>query len=76
VRELATPMRGSSLEEWWQRVPQLAGPLAQALAGMEPEVREAIAERTMGRASEVAHETADGIELGGSVLVGWGARPG
>jgi SAM-dependent methyltransferase len=76
VRELATPMRGSSLEEWWDRVPQLAGPLAQALAGMEPEVREAIRERALRRASEVGSEVDGGVELGGSVLVAWGRRQG
>jgi hypothetical protein len=75
VSELATPMRGSSLEEWWERVPQLAGPLAQALAGMEPEVREAIRERALGRAFEVAREVGGGVELDGSVLVAWGRRP-
>jgi SAM-dependent methyltransferase len=76
VRELATPMRGSSLEEWWERVPQLAGPLAQALAGMEPAVREEIRERALGRAAEVARELDGGVELGGAVLVAWGTRPG
>lgn len=75
VRELATPMHGSSLEEWWERVPQLAGPLAQALGGMEPEVREAIRERALGRASGVAREVDGGVELDGSVLVAWGHRP-
>jgi SAM-dependent methyltransferase len=75
VRELATPMLGSSLEEWWERVPQLAGPLAQALAGMEPEVREEIRERALGRASEAARQSDGGVELDGSVLVAWGTRP-
>jgi SAM-dependent methyltransferase len=75
VQELATPMRGASLEEWWERVPQLAGPLAQALAGMEPEVREAIRERALARAAEAAREADGGVELDGSVLIAWGARP-
>jgi SAM-dependent methyltransferase len=75
VHELATPMRSVSLEEWWERVPQLAGPLAQALAAMEPEVREAIRERALGRASEVAAEAGGGVELGGSVLLAWGHAP-
>jgi SAM-dependent methyltransferase len=75
VLELATPMRGASLEEWWQRVPQLAGPLAQALAGMEPEVREEIRERALGRASELAREADGEVELDGSVLLAWGTRP-
>jgi SAM-dependent methyltransferase len=75
VQELATPMRSASVEEWWERVPQLAGPLAQALAGMEPEVREAIRERALGRASGVARELDGGVVLDGSVLVAWGRRP-
>lgn len=75
VCELATPMHESSLEEWWERVPQLAGPLAQALGGMEPDVREAIGERALGRASELARKVDGGVELGGSVLIAWGARP-
>jgi SAM-dependent methyltransferase len=75
VQELATPMGGSSLKEWWERVPQLAGPLAQALAGMEREVREDIRDRALARASDVARAVDGGIELDGSVLVGWGTRP-
>lgn len=34
VRALATPMPAPSLDAWWERVPQLAGPLAAALEGM------------------------------------------
>jgi SAM-dependent methyltransferase len=75
LRELATPMRGDSLKEWWERVPQLAGPLAQALAGMEPDVRAAIRERAVGRAAEAARISDEGVGLDGSVLVAWGTRP-
>ena len=32
VVRMATPMRRASLEAWWELVPQLAGPLALALA--------------------------------------------
>jgi hypothetical protein len=75
ILELPTPKRSSSLTEWWERVPQLAGPLTQALAGMEPEVREEIHERALGRTAKVARDVDGGVELDGSVLVGWGTRP-
>ncbi len=75
VRAVLTPMRAASLDEWWERVPKLAGPLAMALAGMEPEVRKAIADRaTQAGAKTATHET-DGIAFAGSVLVASGLRP-
>jgi hypothetical protein len=63
VDSLATPMQADSLEAWWARVPQLAGPLAQALAGMEPEVREEIRNRAIALAAEKSRSSEDGIEL-------------
>ena len=60
---------GSGCRSW-------PGPLAQALAGMEPEVREEIRERALARASGDARRGVDGgVELDGSVLIGWGTRP-
>lgn len=76
VREVATPMSAASLEEWWERVPQLAGPLAQALAGMEPEVRDAIRDRAMASgAAQSRPGEGGGIAMDGSVLVAVGRRP-
>jgi hypothetical protein len=75
VTSLATPMPAASLEAWWERVPQLAGPLATALAAMEPEVRDAIRRRAMDAAGAVARPTPDGIVLDGSVLIASGRRP-
>lgn len=75
VERVSTPMHAASLEAWWERVPKLAGPLAMALAGMEPDVREAIHRRAIASAEAVARTSADGVELGGSVLVGSGRRP-
>jgi hypothetical protein len=75
VEALSTPMPASSLEAWWERVPQLAGPLAAALAGMEPEVREEIRARALARGAEVSRASEDGIELDGSVLIATGRRP-
>ncbi len=48
----------------------VAGPLAMALAGMEPEVRTAIHDRAVAKA-EAVH---DGQALGGAVLVATGVR--
>jgi SAM-dependent methyltransferase len=75
VDSLATPMQADSLEAWWARVPQLAGPLAQALAGMEPEIREEIRSRALARAADASRSSEDGIELDGSVLIASGRRP-
>jgi SAM-dependent methyltransferase len=75
VASLSTPMHADSLEAWWERVPQLAGPLAQALAGMEPDVRDSIRDRALEAAATVARQGTQGIEMPGSVLVGSGRRP-
>jgi SAM-dependent methyltransferase len=72
VTRVATPMHGPSLQAWWELVRELAGPVAQALAGMPEDVREAIHQRALASAAAVARETADGIELSGSVLVASG----
>jgi hypothetical protein len=75
VEAFATPMPAESLDAWWERVPQLAGPLAIALAGMEADVREAIRQRALASAAAVAREEGDGIVLDGSVLIASGRRP-
>ncbi|MDQ6834646.1 MAG: methyltransferase domain-containing protein [Actinomycetota bacterium] len=75
ARQMASPMRAGSLTEWWNRVPQLAGPLAMALAGMEAEVREAIAERAMRAGARTAAQDGDAIVFDGSVLIGSGVKP-
>jgi SAM-dependent methyltransferase len=75
VSRLATPMPAASLDAWWERVPELAGPLAIALAGMEPDVRESIRQRALASAAEAAKPEGDGIVLDGSVLMAVGRRP-
>ncbi|MEO8969682.1 MAG: hypothetical protein ABI355_18750 [Solirubrobacteraceae bacterium] len=75
VGVVKTPMRAASLNEWWERVPKLAGPLAMALAGMEPDVRKAIADRAMQAAAKAATQETDGIVFTGSVLIGSGLKP-
>jgi SAM-dependent methyltransferase len=74
VEAMSTPMRAASLDEWWERVPKLAGPLAIALAGMEPHVRDGIAERALEIGAAAAAIERDGIVFAGSVLIGSGQR--
>jgi hypothetical protein len=77
VREVATPMSAPSLDGWWERVPQLAGPLALALAGMEPEVRDAIRDRALASGAGAARTAEDGsVVMDGSVLIAVGRRAG
>jgi hypothetical protein len=73
---MSTPMRAASLDEWWERVPKLAGPLAIALAGMEADVRNAIGERAMQSGVKAAAPDKNGIVFGGSVLIGSGHKAG
>ncbi len=75
VESVATPMSAASIEAWWARVPQLAGPLGMALEAMEAEVREAIAARAMRSGREVALHEDDRIFLAGSSLIAVGTKP-
>ncbi len=75
VVTIETPMHAASLEAWWARVPQLAGPLAIALAGMEPAVRQEIAQRALSAGANASHRDGDEILFAGSVLVGSGRKP-
>lgn len=75
VRRVETPMTVASLDTWWAQVPELAGPLAAALAGMEDDVRGAIRERALEAGRGAARTVPDGIALAGCVLVAGGRRP-
>jgi SAM-dependent methyltransferase len=75
VETMTTPMHAASLEAWWERVPKLAGPLAIALAGMEPDVREAIAKRALSAGANASRREGDQIVFAGSVLIGSGQTP-
>jgi hypothetical protein len=59
VEHVETAMQFSSLEDWWERMLQLAGPLAIALACMEPGAgrRSKRGRSTPGRKRHVATET-------------------
>src|SRR5262249_7271093 len=45
VEELQTPYRAGSVEEWWRRTAELAGPLAQRLAALPESARQALLDR-------------------------------
>lgn len=72
VERVATPMRAASLDEWWDRVPRFAGPLAMALAAMEPEVRDAIEQRARTSGARTATADGDGLVFDGCVLIASG----
>jgi SAM-dependent methyltransferase len=74
VARVAAPMTLPSLEAWWGRVPELAGPLALALAGMEPDVRDAIRSRALAAGEAAARTDGVGIQFDGSVLIVSGRR--
>lgn len=74
VERVETPMRADSVEAWWDRVPKLAGPVAMALAAMEHEIRDAIAQRAMDSAAAAARHGSDGIVLDGAVLIASGRK--
>jgi SAM-dependent methyltransferase len=75
VETIATPMHAASLEDWWERVPRLAGPLAIAMAGMEPAVREEIAQRALSAGAKASRREGEQIVFAGSVLIGSGHTP-
>jgi hypothetical protein len=75
VDVVQTPMTASSLEEWWERVPQLAGPLAAALAAMDDDVREAIRDRALEAGARSAKASPGTVEFAGCVLIGTGGCP-
>ena len=74
VIAMSTPMHAASIEEWWERVPKLAGPLALALAEMDADVRDAIRERATQTGANAAASEGDGIVFDGSVLIGSGHK--
>jgi SAM-dependent methyltransferase len=75
VQAVETPMHAASVQAWWERVPQLAGPLATALAAMEPDVREQITQRAMDAGAQASRRDGDQIVFPGSVLIASGRAP-
>jgi SAM-dependent methyltransferase len=73
VTQIDAPLRMPSLHDWWEIVPEIAAPVAQALAGVSDQTREAIGARALAHGERVARRVAGGIELGGAVLLASGA---
>jgi SAM-dependent methyltransferase len=73
VREVATPYRAASVEEWWMRTAALAGPLAQRLAWLPEPAARALFVRA--RAAIAEYETPDGLVIPGLSLVAAATRP-
>ena len=72
VCEIPTPMKASSVDEWWSVVPSLAGPLALVLGSLPAEVTAAIRARVDAAMADFA--TPDGYELPGVSILGVGRR--
>jgi SAM-dependent methyltransferase len=67
VREIATPYRAPSAEEWWTRTVDLAGPLAKRLAMLPEPAAQAL--RARAYAAVGPYETVEGLEIPGLSLV-------
>ncbi len=74
VEAKPAPMSLDSVDAWWDLVPELAGPLAIALKGMEPPLRESIRERALVAGRVAAVDAPDGIAMNGAVLIASGSR--
>lgn len=72
VDRVAAPMRVATLDEWWERVPKFAGPMAMALAAMQPETRAAIERRARESGARAATPHGDAITFEGCVLIAAG----
>jgi hypothetical protein len=72
VREIRTPMKASSIDEWWSVVPSLAGPIALVLQSLPVEASAAIRARVDAAMADFA--TPDGYELPGVSILGVGRR--
>jgi SAM-dependent methyltransferase len=72
VREIRTPMKASSIDEWWSVVPSLAGPIALVLQSLPVEASAAIRARVDVAMADFA--TPDGYELPGVSILGVGRR--
>ncbi|UGS37468.1 class I SAM-dependent methyltransferase [Capillimicrobium parvum] len=71
-REVDAPFRPRSLDAWWERVPNIAGPVAKMLAGMPADAVGAIRERAI--AELAAYAGPHGVEIPGLTLVAGGRR--
>ncbi len=67
VEQLAVPYRGASAEIWWESRIGLAGPLAQRVRTLPPEVLAAARARALEAVRR--YETPNGLEIPGLCLV-------
>ena len=67
VEEFPTPYRAASIDEWWQRTCELAGPLAQRLAELPAPAASALHDRAA--AAITGYATPAGLEIPGVSLV-------
>jgi SAM-dependent methyltransferase len=72
VRELPTPYRAASFEEWWTRTCALAGPLASRFTTPPDETGQAI--RARAHEAIEAYETPDGLVIPGVSLIATATR--
>lgn len=74
VRELPTPYRTASVEEWWTRTAALAGPLAARLTSLPAPAANALLARA--RAAVGVYETPAGLDIPGLSLIADATAPG
>ena len=67
IRELPTPLRAGTFEEWWARTSALAGPLAKILAALPEGAAQALRERL--RDAVRPYTTPSGLEIPGLTLI-------
>ena len=73
VREVPTPLRAGSFEEWWERTSALAGPLTKILAALPEGAAQALSARL--RESVRPYTTPSGaVEIPGLTLVAAASR--
>ena len=73
VREVPTPLRADSFEEWWERTSALAGPLTRILAALSAGAAQALRARL--QESVRPYTTPDGaVEIPGLTLVAAASR--
>jgi SAM-dependent methyltransferase len=73
VREHPVDLRSPSVDDWFSRTAELAGPLAKKLPGLPAERRQAIRDRLAERAQP--YVTPDGVVLPGLSLVATAQKP-
>jgi SAM-dependent methyltransferase len=74
VREVATPLRVTSIDEWWTVVPSLAGPVAALINSLPDDVTSAM--RAHAESVLRDYADADGYTIPGLSLVGVGHHSG